>query len=165
MDLFSTNILNRVVVNLLGESQFLLDRYFTTVQSETTEEIHFDVLDGKRRIAPFVSPLVEGLIVASLGYTTATYKPAYVKDKRVFDMNKPLKRSPGEQVGGTLSPADRLRALIARDMNEQVTMLHRRLEVMAGEVLTTGKSTISGEKYPTVSLDFGRAAAAVVFTF
>ena len=162
MDLFSTNILNRVVVNLLGESQFLLDRYFTTVQSETTEEIHFDVLDGKRRIAPFVSPLVEGLIVASLGYTTATYKPAYVKDKRVFDMNKPLKRSPGEQVGGTLSPADRLRALIARDMNEQVTMLHRRLEVMAGEVLTTGKSTIVGEKYPQAILDFGRAAGNTV---
>jgi len=85
-----------------------------------------------------------------------------VKDKRVFDMNKPLKRSPGEQVGGTLSPADRLRALIARDMQDQITMLNRRLEVMAGEVLATGKSTIVGDKYPQAILDFGRAAGNTI---
>src|SRR5215467_9192116 len=156
-DLFSTDTLNRVVASLLGEPQFLLDRFFPIVQSETTEEIHFDTMDGKRRISPFVSPLVEGQIVASLNFKTSTFKPAYVKDKRVFDMNRPLKRSAGEQIGGTLSPAERLRALVARDMQDQLDMINRRLEVMAGEVLCTGKSTISGDKYPTVVLDFGRA--------
>ena len=89
MDMYSTDVLNAVLASLLGDSQFLIDRYFGTVQTETSEEIHFDVLDGKRRIAPFVSPLVEGQIVAALGYKTFTYKPAYIKDKRVFDMNKP----------------------------------------------------------------------------
>jgi hypothetical protein len=157
-DLFSTNVLNRVVASLLGDSQFLLDRYFGTTQTETTEEIHFDTLDGKRRISPFVSPLVEGQIVATLGYKTATLKPAYIKDKRVFDMNRPLKRSAGEPIGGNMAPADRQRALVARDMQDQISMLNRRMEVMAGEVLTTGKSTISGDKYATVVLDFGRAA-------
>jgi len=158
MDMYSTDVLNAVLASLLGDSQFLIDRYFGTVQTETSEEIHFDVLDGKRRIAPFVSPLVEGQIVAALGYKTFTYKPAYIKDKRVFDMNKPLKRSPGERIGGSLNPANRLRALMAVDMQDQLTMLNRRLEVMAGEILTTGKVTISGDKYPTVVVDFGRAA-------
>jgi hypothetical protein len=161
-DLFSTDVLNRVVASLLGNPQFLIDRFFGTVQTETSEEIHFDTLDGKRRIAPFVSPLVEGQIVASLGFKTSTFKPAYVKDKRTFDMNRPLKRSPGEQIGGTLSPGERLRALIAADLTDQLNMLNRRLEVMAGEVLTTGKSTISGEKYPTVVVDFGRAAGNTI---
>jgi hypothetical protein len=161
-DLFSTDVLNAVVASLLGQSQFLLDRYFPTIQTEVSEEIHFDTLDGKRRIAPFVSPLVEGQIVASLGFKTATLKPAYVKDKRVFDMNRPLKRGPGEQIGGTLAPADRQRALVARDMQDQVAMIDRRMEVMAGEVLATGKSTISGDKYPTVVLDFGRAAGNTI---
>ena len=64
MDFFSTDVLNTVVANTLGNPQFLIDRYFGTVQTETSEEIHFDVLDGKRRIAPFVSPLVEGQITA-----------------------------------------------------------------------------------------------------
>jgi len=157
-DLFSTDVLNTVVASLLGSSQFLLDRYFPNVQTEVSEEIHFDTLDGKRRIAPFVSPLVEGQIVASLGYKTSTLKPAYIKDKRVFDMNRPLKRSAGERIGGSMSPADRQRAMVARDMQDQIDMLNRRLEVMAGEVLATGKSTISGDKYPTVVIDFGRAA-------
>jgi hypothetical protein len=161
-DLFSTDTLNRVVASLLGDPQFLLDRFFPITQSETTEEIHFDTLDGKRRITPFVSPLVEGQIVASLNFKTSTFKPAYVKDKRVFDMNRPLKRYPGEPIGGNLSPADRMRAMVARDMQDQLTMLNRRLEVMAGEVLTTGKSTISGDKYPTVVIDFGRAAGNTI---
>ena len=69
-DLFSTDVLNTVVVSLLGQTQFLLDRFFPNTQTETTEEIHFDTLSGKRRIAPFVSPLVEGQIVASLGFAT-----------------------------------------------------------------------------------------------
>ena len=161
-DIFSTDVLNAVIANLVGDPQFLVDRFFGTIQTETSEEIHFDVLDGKRRVAPFVSPLGEGQIVAELGFKTYTYKPAYIKDKRVFDMNKPLKRSPGEQIGGNLSPAARLRALLAISLQDQLTMLNRRLEVMAGEVLTTGKLTIVGDKYPTVIVDFGRAAANTI---
>src|SRR5215467_9586381 len=157
-DVFSTDVLTAVLQSLLGNPQFLLDRFFGTTQAEASEQIHFDVLQGKRRISPFVSPLVEGQVVASQGFVTSTFTPAYIKDKRVFDMNRPLKRGPGEQIGGTLSPADRLRALIAYDMQDQLNMLRRRLEVMCGEVLATGKSTITGDKYPTVVVDFGRAA-------
>lgn len=156
MDLYTTSTLTTVVASLLGDPQFLVDRYFGATQTEVSEEIHFDVMDGKRRIAPFVSPLVEGQIVTEQGFSTYTFKPAYIKDKRVFDMNKPLKRSPGEQIGGTLAPADRLRALIAIQLQDQRTMLNRRFEVMAGEILATGKCTISGDKYPTVIVDFGR---------
>ena len=148
-DLFSTDVLTTVVASLLGNPSFLLDRYFPSTQTETVEEIHFDVMDGKRRISPFVSPLVEGQIVADQGFKTSTYKPAYIKDKRVFDMNKPLKRSPGEQIGGTLSPMDRLRAMLAMSLQDQLNMIRRRMEVMAGQVLSTGKLVISGEKYAT----------------
>jgi hypothetical protein len=162
MDLWSTNTLNRVVADLKGQTQFLLDRYFGAVQVEQAEEIHFDVMDGKRRISPFVSFLVEGQIVASPGYRTGTLKPAYVKDKRVFDMLRPFKRAAGENLGGTMSPMDRLRAMIARDMEDQVSMLNRRMEVMAGEALATGKVTIVGDKYPQAIVDFGRAAGNTI---
>src|SRR5262245_4301915 len=124
MDFYSTDVLNTVVASLLGDPQFLIDRYFPNTQTETSEEIHFDVIDGKRRVAPFVSPLVEGQIVAPLGFKTYTYKPAYIKDKRVFDMHKPLKRSPGEPIGGNLSPENRQRALIATEMTDQLSMLN-----------------------------------------
>lgn len=159
MDLFSTNILNAVVQDMKRPASFLLDRFFTRVQTEETEEIHFDVDDGKRRIAPFVSPLVAGKVVASKGFFTKTFKPAYVKDKRVFDANRPFKRWMGEQVGGTLSPQDRLRAMIAFDLEDQLTMLTRRMELMAAEALRTGKVTVTGDQYPTTVVDFLRDAA------
>lgn len=161
-DVFSTDVLTAVLQSLLGNPQFLLDRFFGTTQAEASEQIHFDVVQGKRRVAPFVSPLVEGQVVASQGFVTNTFTPAYIKDKRVFDMNRPLKRSPGEQIGGTMSPPDRLRALIAVDMQDQLGMLRRRLEVMCGEVLATGKSTITGDKYPTVVVDFGRSSSHTI---
>jgi hypothetical protein len=161
-DVFSTDVLTAVLQSLLGNPQFLLDRFFGITQAEASEQIHFDVIQGKRRVAPFVSPLVEGQVVASQGFVTNTFTPAYIKDKRVFDMNRPLKRMPGEQIGGTMSPADRVRALIAFDMQDQLNMLRRRLEVMCGEVLTTGKSTISGDKYPTQVVDFQRSATHTI---
>jgi hypothetical protein len=161
-DVFSTDVLTAVLQSLLGNPQFLLDRFFGITQAEASEQIHFDVIQGKRRVAPFVSPLVEGQVVASQGYITNTFTPAYIKDKRVFDMNRPLKRMAGEQIGGTMSPADRVRALIAFDMQDQLNMLRRRLEVMCGEVLTTGLSTISGDKYPTQVVNFNRSATHTI---
>jgi Phage major capsid protein E len=155
-DIYDSSVLVGVVRNLLGVPQFLLDRYFGAVQTESSEEIHFDVEEGKRRIAPFVSPLVEGQIVASQGYKTSVFTPAYIKDKRVVDMNRPFRRSAGEAFGGDRSPAERLRAHIANELADQRNMIDRRLEVMAALVLCNGKILIEGEKYPPVMVDFGR---------
>lgn len=161
-DIYSTSVLVGVVRSLQGVPQFLLDRYFPVEQTETSEEIHFDIENSRRRIAPFVSPLVEGQIVASLGYETAVFTPAYIKDKRVVDMNRPFRRSAGEAFGGDMSPYERLRAHVAREMADQRNMIDRRLEVMAAETLTTGKVLIQGEKYPPVSVDFKRLTSHTV---
>src|SRR5689334_10267652 len=136
-DLFSTNVLIGVVQSLFAPSTFLLKRFFGSQQTETTEEIHFDLISKTRRVAPFVSPLVSGQIVASQGFTTSTFKPAYVKDKRVWDGSRALKRSPGEQIGGSLDPMNRMRALLNFELQDQVEMIQRRLELMAAEALRT----------------------------
>ncbi len=161
-DLFSTNVLTGVIRNLKPAPSFLLDRYFGTIQTETSEEIHFDVDDGKRTIAPFVSPVVAGQVMISRGFTTHTFKPAYVKPKHVFDPSRPLKRAMGEQIGGSFNPADRARLLLARDLEDQIDMINRRLEVMAGEALRSGQITVSGDNYPTQVVDYGRNAGQTV---
>ncbi len=132
------------------------------MQTETSEEIHFDVENGRRRLAPFVAPIVAGKVVQSKGFVTKTFKPAYIKDKRVFDSSRPFKRAIGERIGGELSPAQRLQALLATDLQDQLEMLARRQEVMAVEALRTGKVTVKGEQYPTVVVDFGRHADLTV---
>lgn len=158
-DNYTTNTLIGVVAGLKTPNPALLDRYFPTVQTSETEEIHFDVITTKRRIAPFVSPVVEGKVVEGQGFSTNTFKPAYIKDKRVFDPSRALKRSAGEQIGGNLSGEQRRNAYIASEMQDQIDMITRRMEVMASEAIRTGKVTVTGDGYPTVVVDFQRDAA------
>ena len=159
MDIFSTHVLNRVVEHLDRPASFLLDTFFGSIQTEDSEEIHFDIDKSKPRLVPFVSPLVEGKVVATEGFETRSFKPAYVKDKRRFDPNAPLKRQIGETIGGNLKPMDRREAALNRALNNQVENLTRREEVMAAEALRTGKITVTGEDYPTQVVDFQRDAS------
>lgn len=161
-DLFSTNVLLGVVQSLLTAPSWLLKNFFPMVQTEESEEIHFDVISKTRRVAPFVSPLVAGKVVASQGFVTTTFKPAYVKDKRVWNPGRALKRSPGEQIGGSMSPQERQRALLAYELQDQVDCVMRRLELMAAEALRLGTVTVSGDLYPTKVVDFGRAAGQTI---
>lgn len=160
---FDTAVLTRVVNDPdMQPSSFLLDMFFPMVQTEESEEIHFDVDESKPRISPFVHPLHAGRVVDSEGFRTESFKPAYVKDKRRFDPTRAIKRTPGEMIGGSLSPAQRQEILLRRDMEDQLRMLTRREEVMAAEALRLGQVTVSGDDYPTKVVDFGRDAALTV---
>jgi hypothetical protein len=159
MDLFSTNALIGVVQDLKQQVKAdLLDRFFPTATYSTAEEIHFDLIDVKRRLAPFVSPLVAGKIVAENGFTTKTFKPAYVKPKQVMQPQRMLKRPAGQPLASPLDPLTTQRVVLANMLLDQVNMIKRRKEVMASEALRTGKVTVSGDQYQTVVVDFGRAA-------
>jgi hypothetical protein len=162
MDIFTTDVLNGVVAYLPTPASFLLDTFFPNEQREMTEEIHFDVENGKRRITPFVSPLVAGKVVESQGFQAKTFKPAYAKDKRVFDANRPIKRAMGEQIGGTFTPMERLQRLVAYELVDQTKMLTRRLETMASEAMRLGQVTVQGDQYPTVVVNYGRDAGLTV---
>lgn len=164
IDVFSPAVLNRVVQDLKvsAPSQFLLNTFFPESQVSLDDKIHFDVLTGKPRLAPFVAPYVEGQIVQRLGSETKSVAPAYVKDKRIFEATRAPKRAPGEPIGGPIDPAENRRRLVAQDTADQIGMLNRRMEWMASSVLRTGSVTISGEKYPTTVVNFGRDAALTV---
>lgn len=162
MDLFSTNVMTGVVNSLQAPPSFLLDTFFPAIQTEQSEEIHFDVETDVMGLAPFVSPVVEGKIMSDQGFTTKTFKPAYVKPKNVWDNSRPLKRYKGEQVGGSLAPADRQRLILADYLTRHVTLIRRRKEWMASSVLRTGAVTISGDLYQTVAVSFGRDAALTI---
>jgi hypothetical protein len=158
-DLFSTDALVAVIEDLRVPNFGLALRYFPSVIEESSEEIHFDVENRPRRMAPFVSPLVAGQLVASRGFRTDTYKPAYIKDKRPFHPGRAIKRVMGERIGGgELSPAERMDILVAMDLQDQIDGVERRLEWMAAKTLYDGKITVEGAQYPKVTVDFDRHA-------
>jgi hypothetical protein len=154
--IYDTIELVAVVSNLKTPSSFLLDMFFPQTITSDTEFVAIDVDVGKRRMSPFVSPLVEGRLVEQRRIQTNVFKPPYIKDKRAPDLRRPVRRMIGERIGGTMTGEEREMANLAFEMNDQIEMLTRRLEWMAASALTTGTVTVAGDGFPTQLIDFGR---------
>jgi hypothetical protein len=160
---YTTAELVQVVPNLKTSQNFLLDRFFPNVVEYDTEEVAIDVDVGLRRMAPFVSPLVEGRLVEQRKWLTNKFKPAYIKDKRAPDLRKPIRRAIGERIGGgELTGEERMMINLEFEMADQVDMVNRRLEWMAASALATGTVTIAGDGFQTAVIDFGRAAGLTI---
>lgn len=157
---YGTGVLLGVLASLENVPiTFLRDRFFTTEVRSDKEEILFDVVDKKRRLAPFVSPLVRGKMMESRGFSTRVFRPAYVKPKGVVKPSDSIKRTAGEKIGGDLTMAARRDIHIRNHLQEQDEAISMREEVMCSEALRLGQVTVSGEGFPTVVISFGRDAA------
>jgi hypothetical protein len=160
MSTYTTGVLLGVVESLENEPiTFFRDRFFTMEERSDKEEILFDVIDKKRRIAPFVSPLVKGKVMEHRGYSTRVFKPAYVKPKHVIKPGDTIKRVAGEKLNGELSRGERRMIHIRTALAEQEDAISMREEVMCAEALRLGRVTVSGDGYPTVVVSFGRDPA------
>lgn len=161
MDYYSTHYMAAVVRRLKRPQNFLLDLFFPTIHTFDTEEVNFDVEDEFESIVPYCSPLAEGTPVKEQGFEAKIITPAYMKPKTTFDPTKGVKRTAGERIGGDsdMSKEDRTMKRVAEQLVVHLETLTRTREKMAGELLSTGKLIIEGEKYPRAELDFGRDAA------
>ncbi|MEZ2894641.1 major capsid protein [Providencia rettgeri] len=162
MNIFDTNILVQVVPNLMTSQNWLLDKFFPNVIESDTAEVSIDVDVGLRRMAPFVSPLVEGKLVEARKFQTNSFTPAYIKDKRAPDLRKPVRRQIGERVGGQYTAAEREMLNLQFELTDQIDMVNRRLEWMAASALVSATVTVAGEGYETKVVNFGRAAELTV---
>lgn len=165
MDIYSTGALRGVVRALPVPDPYLLNLFFPNVIQSTEEEILFDVEIKRRRIAPMCAPHIPGKAVASNGWRTERFTPPGIKDLRVMNPKRPLKRLMGEQIGGaaTQTPMARAAALLNQELEDMVEMVWRRLELMAADALKDGVLVVSGEGYETpISIDFQRPAGHTV---
>ena len=157
-DLYSTAALLGVVRVTPLESSYWLDQHFQRQITFDTEQIMFDRIETNRRLAPFVSPVVQGRVMRSQGYETRAFRPAYSKPKHVVDPNRVFARLAGEDLGGSSTPAQRWNAAVVENIAEERRALQRLFNWMAAMAVIHGKVTITGEDYPTQVVDFGRDA-------
>lgn len=155
---YDTHTLLGVVQTFKPSFQFFTNLCFTREQTFDTKYIDFDVIEGGKRLAPFVAPNVQGKPMMSEGYETRRFTPAYIKPKDTVDPSRVIKRMPGEPYTGTMSPAARRNAIIADILRTHREAWERRLEVMAAEAIIDGQVTVAGEGYPTKTVLFGRNA-------
>jgi hypothetical protein len=138
-------------------------RLYPRVVTSDREEIMFEALDTPdRKLAPFVAPNVQGRVMRGQGFTTRVFAPAYVKPKHVVEPSKALRRTFGEAIGGSLSQAQRFDAHVANNLRLEREAIERRWEWMAAQATIYGTVTVSGQDYPTQTVDFGRDATLTV---
>lgn len=138
------------------ESSYWLDNFFGRQITFDTEEIMFDRVQGVRRLAPFVSPVVQGRVMRTRGFETRTFRPAYTKPKHIVDPNRVFARAAGEALGGSSSPDARWNAAVAENLREERNAIQRLWNWMAAMAVIDGEVTIAGEDYPTQVVSFGR---------
>ena len=158
VSIYDTGVLLRVVRNLKQPTSFLMDMFFPFESRSDDEFIHFDFEEGKRRIAVFVSPIVEGKIVEREGFKTDTYKAPYIKLKEQIRPRDNLKRRIGEMIQGNMTPAQREQATLGQVITELTEMTFRRKELMAAHALVDAQLQVSGEGFATQNISFGRDA-------
>lgn len=159
LDIFSTLELVEVINLQTTPDPYWLNLGFPTELTFETEEILFDMVADDRRLAPFVSPNVQGRVQRERGYSTKTFKPAYVKPKHVVDPTRAIARLPGERPLGELSLEQRYNAVIANLLQVQKNQITRRWDWMGARALIDGEVTVVGEDYPAVTVNFGRDAS------
>ena len=144
-----------------AEKFFLLDTLFRTVETFDTETVDIDIIKGDERLAPFVSPRVEGKLVEEQGFSTRSYKPGYVKPKYIIPAVDLINdRSPGQNIyegSASQRSADRL----AKNLQDGQKQIQRREEWMASQGLVTGKVDVVGDGI-NYQIDFGMSPSHLV---
>jgi len=162
ISMFETRTMLQALEQMFLPKTFLLDTFFKGIQTFNTEHVDIDIVKGKRRLAPFVSPTLQGRVVDRTGFTTRSFKPPYIKEKMPFSGADILKRQAGDTIyEAGASPSERAQQQLGKDLIELDGMITRREEWMAAQILFSGKVRCIGEGID-VTVDFLRDANLTV---
>jgi hypothetical protein len=155
INIYETRTMLAAFEMMMPVRTFFKDTFFSNVRPFTTEHVDVEYKKGRRKMAPFVSPRVAGKVMDRQGFTTKTFKPGAIKPQRIITGDDINKRSFGENIYSTRTPAQRAAELLAEDLSELDEAITRREEWMAAQILFTGKVDIVGEGIDhTLDFDF-----------
>jgi Phage major capsid protein E. len=141
---------------------FLRDTFFGAREYPPTSLVEFDFRRGRRKMAPFVAPLVGGKVMERQGYETRFFRAPRIAPARALRLPDLEPRLPGESIYSGRTAADRAADLLAGDAIFCDEAISRREEWMCRQVLLNGSITVTAENgYQQVInyLEYGLPAA------
>lgn len=160
---YDTATMMEVLRAVTPEYPLWLRTFFPNVRTFDTQFIDFDDVSAEyKRVAPFVAPNVQGQPMKLDGYSTKRFAPAYIKPKDLVDPSKAFERRAGEPYGGNMSPDMRMAAARADLVRLHVTSIMRRWEIMAAAAVLNGSVVVSGDNYPSQTVNFNRASGHTI---
>ena len=118
--------------------QFLKDRYFPDGPVYYSEKALIEFKKKGRKIAPFVIPLVNGIVMEKDGYRTDIVDAPYIAPKRVITAKELEQKAFGESPESGRSPEQRENELESEFIDDNRISILRRHEKMCADILLTG---------------------------
>jgi len=145
LEIFESRKLVQSVNSVKAAPSFIVDTFFSNVDTNTAEHIDVEIYDGKRKLAPFVAPRIEGKLMESQGKTVSSYKPAYIKFKYATEAEQVARGTDGVFYADSKTPTERAVEKAVREFEEGVNSIVRRVEFMATSAITTGQVSVVGD--------------------
>ncbi|MBU5478045.1 major capsid protein [Eubacterium sp. MSJ-13] len=119
--------------------QFLKDRYFPDGPVYYSEKALIEFKKKGRKIAPFVIPLINGIVMEKDGYRTDIVDAPYIAPKCVITAKELEKKAFGESPESGRSPEQRENEIESECIDDNRKAILRRHEQMCAELLLTGQ--------------------------
>lgn len=119
--------------------QFLKGRYFPDGPVYYSEKALIEFKKKGRKIAPFVVPLVNGIVMEKDGYRTDIVDAPYIAPKRVITAKELEQKAFGESPESGRSPEQRENELESEFIDDNRISILRRHEKMCADILLTGQ--------------------------
>jgi len=158
MDLYSTSTLQGVINQSDDFSPYLTNFFCPNEFTFETEEVIFDKVFEDNTIAPYVSPMVAGVVNRTEGFNTMRFAVPYVKDLDQITPEDGVKRSAGEAITGSLSISARIAAARGKMVMRHKKRLSVRIEEQVSQLIKGGVIVCEGEGHPAVQVDYGMSA-------
>lgn len=160
-DIFSTRAQLAAIELMPREYSFLFDTFVQDGGAVEEEKAIFDYKKGDRQMAPVVHPGTGGVLMGRKGYETREIGFCEIAPERIITKPDLQARAFGEQVLGAMTPEQRAKQMLARDLVDMRQAIQRRREWMARQVLLTGKLDVfrytneGRDLHTTMFADFG----------
>lgn len=117
---------------------FFKDRYFPDGRVFHASKALIESKKGGRKAAPFVSPVVNGIVMDSEGYRTDEVKAPTIAPKKVITKEDLEAKAFGEDPNSDRSAETRENELEAEYIDDMRSSILRRHELMCTDIITTG---------------------------
>lgn len=142
MDIYSTRAQLAAIELMPREYSVLYDFFGYDAGTVEDDKAIYDYKKGSRRMAPTVHPGTGGVLMERDGFETREIGFCCVAPERIIEDQNLKGRTFGERVLGAMTPQERERRLLARDLTDMRKAIQRRREWMVRQVLLTGKLSV-----------------------